>query len=104
VEVTAHRTDEQLGRDTLVFHREDGIAENFHPQQNRELLEKIAAETGGRYWRLEDVAKLPAEISFSEAGITTRETMDLWDMPAIFILLLLVLSTEWLLRRKWGAV
>jgi len=104
VEVTAHRTDEQLGRDTLVFHREDGIAENFHPQQNRELLEKIASETGGRYWRLEDIAKLPAEISFSEAGITTRETMDLWDMPAVFILLLLVLSTEWLLRRKWGAV
>jgi hypothetical protein len=50
------------------------------------------------------VAKLPAEISFSEAGITTRETMDLWDMPAIFILVLLVLSTEWLLRRKWGGV
>jgi uncharacterized membrane protein len=104
VEVTAHRNDEQLGRDALVFHREDGVAENFHPQQNRELLERIAAETGGRYWRLEDVAKLPAEISFSEAGITTRETLDLWDMPIVFLLLLSILSTEWLLRRKWGAV
>ncbi len=104
VEVTANRTDESLGRDALVFHREDGVAENFHPQQNRELLEKIASETGGRYWRLEDVAKLPAEISFSEAGITTRETMDLWDMPAFFLLALLLKASEWLLRRKWGAV
>jgi hypothetical protein len=104
VEITANSTSESLGRDTLVFHREDGVAENFHPQQNRELLEKIAAETGGRYWRLEDVAKLPSEITFSEAGITTRETLDLWDMPVVFLLALLIVSTEWLLRRRWGAI
>jgi hypothetical protein len=104
VEVTANSATELLGRDALVFHREDGVAENFHPQQNRELLEKIAAETGGRYWRLEDVAKLPSEITFSEAGITTRETLDLWDMPVVFLLALLLVSTEWLLRRRWGAI
>jgi len=104
VEVTANRADEQLGRDSMVFHREDGVAENFHPEQNRQLLERISAETGGRYWRLEDVGKLAAEISFSEAGITTKETHDLWDMPAVFLLALLLRAGEWLLRRRWGAV
>jgi hypothetical protein len=33
-----------------------------------------------------------------------RETRDLWDMPAIFLLLLMLRSGEWLLRRKWGVI
>jgi uncharacterized membrane protein len=104
VEVAARGEAEELGRGTLAFHREDGVAENFHPEQNRELLERLAEQTGGRYWRLEDAARLPSEISFSEAGITTRETLDLWDMPILYFLALGLLSTEWLLRRKWGAI
>ncbi|HYM13126.1 MAG TPA: hypothetical protein VEU62_20465 [Bryobacterales bacterium] len=104
IEVNAHRQQEMLGTDTALFHREDGVAESFHPEQNRELLQKIAEQTGGRYWTLDDVAKLPSEISFSEAGLTTRETKDLWDLPAVFLLLLALKAAEWLLRRKWGAV
>ena len=104
VEVTAHRESEVLGRESLVFHREDGVAESFHPEQNRELLQKIAQETGGKYWDLNDVSKLPAEITYSEAGITARETRDLWDMPIVFLLALALLAGEWLLRRKWGTV
>ncbi len=104
VEVAAHREKEILGRESALFHREDGVAENFHPEQNRELLQKIAQQTGGRYWNLDEVKKLPSEISFSEAGITTRETKDLWDMPALFLLALVFRASEWLLRRKWGTV
>ena len=43
-------------------------------------------------------------ISYSEAGITTRETRDLWDMPVVFLLALTIRASEWLLRRKWGVV
>src|SRR5437899_2980117 len=31
---------EDLGRDVIMFRREDGVAENFHLAQNRELLER----------------------------------------------------------------
>src|SRR5580658_533753 len=48
VEVVANRGGEELGRDTMTIRREDGVAENFHTQQNRELLEKLSSETGGR--------------------------------------------------------
>ena len=96
-------TDE-LGRDTLTFRREDGVAENFHVEQNRELLEKLASETGGKYYKPEDAGKLGKDISYSEAGITVRETRDLWDMPVVFLLVLMLRSGEWLLRRKWGVI
>ena len=104
VETVAKRANEESGRDVLTFRREDGVAENFRAEQNRELLEKLSSETGGRYYKPEDAAKLANEISYSDAGITIRETRDLWDMPAIFLLLLMLRSGEWLLRRKWGVI
>jgi hypothetical protein len=103
-EIIAGRDKEELGRDVVVFRREDGVAENFHTAQNRELLEKLADQTGGRYYRASDAGRLPDEISYSEAGITTRETKDLWDMPVVFLLALLLRGSEWLLRRRWGVV
>jgi uncharacterized membrane protein len=103
-EVIAKRGEEPIGRDVLAFQRLDGVAENFHTEQNRELLEKLSAQTGGRYWRPQELARLASEIPYSEAGITLRETKDLWNMPAVFLLLLALRCAEWLLRRKWGAI
>jgi len=110
-EVTAKRANakdaagsQEIGRDVLTFARMDGVAENFHTEQNRALLEQLAAQTGGTYWKPQDLPKLAADIPFSEAGITVREAKNLWNMPAIFLLLLLLRSSEWLLRRKWGIV
>jgi uncharacterized membrane protein len=103
-EVTAVRANEEVGRDVLTFARMDGVAENFHTEQNRELLEKLSSQTGGRYWKPQELSRLPGEISYSEAGITVRDTKDLWNMPALFFLIILLRSSEWLLRRKWGVV
>jgi hypothetical protein len=82
----------------------DGVAENFHTEQNRDLLERLAAQTGGQYWKPEDLGKLPGRIPFSEAGVTVRETRDLWNLPLVFLLLVLLRFSEWWLRRKWGIV
>ena len=109
-EVTAQRADpntgtvKELGRDVLTFQRMDGVAENFHTEQNRDLLERLAAQTGGQYWKPADLGKLAGGIPFSEAGVTMRETKDLWNLPLVFLVLLLLRFSEWWLRRKWGIV
>ena len=103
-EVTAQRNATELGRDVLTFQRMDGVAENFHTEQNRELLERLAAQTGGQYWKPADLGKLAGAIPFSEAGVTMRETKDLWDLPLVFLVLLLLRFSEWWLRRRWGIV
>ena len=95
---------QELGRTTLTFQREDGVAENFHTEQNRRLLEQLASETGGRDWKLSELKNLPRDISYSEAGISVRSTKELWDMPVIFLLLIGLPISEWLLRRKWGVI
>lgn len=95
---------QSLGRDALTFEREDGVAENFHTEQNRPLLEQLATQTGGRYWKTSELKDLPRDMSYSEAGISVRSTKELWNMPIVFLLLLGLPIVEWLLRRKWGVV
>ena len=101
---TAGRQPQELGRDLVTFQRENGVAENFHTEQNRHLLEQLASETGGRYWEPSERKNLARDISYSEAGISVRSTKELWNMPIFFLLLLGLPIAEWLLRRKWGVV
>ena len=103
-EVIAGQEAEQIGQDVITFRREDGVAENFHTGQNRELLQKLSEQTGGRYFTPDEASKLGSEISYSEAGITSRETRDLWDMPILLLLAMAIRASEWTLRRKWGVV
>jgi hypothetical protein len=103
-EAVARRGKDELGRGVAAFRREDGVAEDFHIEQNRELLERLASQTGGRYYRPSDAARIGEEITYSQAGISVRQTLELWNMPFLFLLALVLRGSEWLLRRRWGLI
>jgi hypothetical protein len=103
-EIEARRGAVPLGRDVVPFQRLDGIAENFHTEQDRDLLERLAASTGGRYWRPDQMRELARAIPYSQAGLTAHDLAPLWNMPAAFLLIFALKCSEWLLRRKWGLV
>jgi hypothetical protein len=91
-----------LGEALTHVVRQDGVAEHFAAHQHRALLERIAAATGGRYWTLDELAGLAAAIPYSKAGVVQRLTLELWNLPIVFIALLLLKLAEWLVRLKWG--
>ena len=66
------------------------------------LLRRIAQQTGGRYYPLADAGRLADDVQYTESGVTLREARDLWDMPAVFLLLTALLAGEWALRRARG--
>jgi len=101
VEMTAKVGDRALGQAELHLRRVDGVREQFGLYQHRPMLERIARETGGRYWTLGDLAGLPEAIRYSRAGMVERQTLDLWNMPLALLLLALLKLSEWLLRRLW---
>ena len=103
-ETTAKQDKTDLGRDALTFRREDGVAENFGAAQNKDLLEKLSSDTGGNYYTPSNAKKLSGDVAVSEAGITAHDNLDIWDMPIVFLLVILIRGGEWLLRRKWGVV
>ncbi len=103
-ETTARQDKTDLGEDAITFRREDGVAENFGAAQNRDLLEKLSADTGGNYYTPANAKKLTEEVAVSEAGIVAHDNLDLWDMPILFLLVILIRGGEWMLRRRWGVV
>lgn len=103
-ELTAQRGAQEIGHDAVTFQRLDGVAEAFHTEQNRALLERLAASTGGRYLRPGQLASLAADIPYSPAGMSVEQAKELWNAPIGFLVLLLMRSGDWLLRRLWGIV
>ena len=78
--------------------------EFFDAQANPRFLQRIARETGGRHYTLENAARLPEEITYADSPNTVLQVLPLWDMPFIFILLGALLCSEWFLRKRWGRV
>ena len=78
--------------------------EQFGATLNEPLLRRVAAATGGRYWRPDDLAGLADALAFSSAGIHERRRLPLWNAPFLFVLLLLLKCAEWSLRRYWGGI
>jgi len=101
VRLGATAAGKTLGEATTHVRRLDGVLEQFGSWQHRPMLERIARETGGRYWTLDDLAGLPEAIRYSHAGMVESHTLDLWNAPVGFLLLALLKGGEWLLRRRW---
>lgn len=102
IEMKARAGNEEVGSAVTHVLRNDGVAEHFATHQHRDLLERIAAVTGGRYWPLSDLNGLAGAIPYSKAGIIERQTLELWNLPSVFLVLLALKLGEWLLRLRWG--
>jgi uncharacterized membrane protein len=102
IEMTARVGDQEVGSASTHILRNDGVAEHFGTQQHRPVLERIAAMTGGRYWTLDELDGLADAIPYFRAGVVERQTLDLWNIPAVFLVLLALKLGEWLFRLRWG--
>jgi hypothetical protein len=76
--------------------------EMFAAAQRPALLERVARETGGRYYTPETAEALARDIVYTSSGTTVIEQMELWDVPILFIALVALIVFEWLLRRRRG--
>jgi uncharacterized membrane protein len=76
--------------------------EFYDASLNEELLKRIAAETGGKYYTLDEAGALVDDLTYRQTDNSRPVTKDLWDMPVNFLLLVGLLSGEWFLRKRHG--
>jgi uncharacterized membrane protein len=76
--------------------------EYYGAAQNNELLQRIAAETGGKYYTPAEAQSLLDDLIYRQTPYSERVTKDLWDMPVNFMLIIGLLSAEWFLRKREG--
>ena len=77
-------------------------AEYFDATMQAARLERIANETGGRFYTAANVAGMPEDLKYTGRGVTTIEERELWHMPIILMVMLGLLFAEWSLRRREG--
>lgn len=102
LEMTARRQGTVLGAAQSSFLVTDRTREFYEARQNVELLKRVAAETGGKYYPLAKANALLDEITLLEGKNSERVSKDLWDMPINFLLLIGLASSEWFLRKRKG--
>jgi uncharacterized membrane protein len=102
VRVSALRGGEHLGSGDAFFASTASAAEYFDAGMRAPLLRRVAEETGGRFYTPQSVESLPEDISYIGGGVTVTEERDLWDMPALLILLVALVAVEWTYRRARG--
>jgi hypothetical protein len=72
------------------------------PRLNEGLLRRIARTSGGRYARAADASSIVPWLRSAAPRNAASERRDLWHEPWALALIILLLSTEWVLRRAWG--
>ena len=104
IRVEATRAADSLGTGSTFVHVTESDEEYFDAGMRRTTLERVADETGGRFYTPETVSNLPEDISLTGAGVTLTEERDLWDMPFLLLLLMSLVGGEWLYRRARGLI
>lgn len=102
VRVEATRAGKAVGRSVTQVRAVPSDAEYFDATMQAGRLERIAQETGGRFYTAANAAGLVEDVQYTGRGVTTVEERELWHMPIVLMLMLGLLGAEWALRRKAG--
>lgn len=71
-------------------------------EPNRDLMKRLAEDTGGKMIALEDIGTLPELLKNIRVPVEVTLATPLWHTPWVFAAILLLLLGEWALRRKGG--
>ena len=102
VRIEATTDGELLGSDTAYFRVAPSDSEYYDSTMRAPLLERVAEETGGRFYTADTIDSLVDDIQTVGGGVTVIEERDLWDMPALLFLLFVLVLGEWGYRRARG--
>jgi hypothetical protein len=101
---TADLPDRSLESRPLELQVSTSSVEFQRTPQDREALERLAGRSGGAYATSDDAARAAAGIDLSPRRVATVSESVLRAEVPLFMLLLLLLSAEWLLRKRAGMI
>jgi hypothetical protein len=102
VAATARRDGSPLGAHERWLLVGGSDLEMADPRLNADVLTRVAVASGGAYVNAVDVARLPELLVAAAAAPASPRTEELWNTPWVFGFIVLLLGTEWVLRRHWG--
>jgi hypothetical protein len=101
-QIEAARGGKTLGAQATQFRAAPGDAEYFDAAMHAARLQRIAQDTGGKYYTIDGMTTLPDDLRYTGRGVTTVEERDLWHMPIVLLALVGLMCAEWGYRRAVG--
>ncbi len=99
---TAHLQGRVLGRDSGKFSVEEFSLEYQNTRMNEELLKRLATESGGAYYTADDFGELKEKLDFPEKYVVIKNEWEIWNKIPLLVACILLLSTEWFIRKRKG--
>jgi uncharacterized membrane protein len=102
VHAEARRGATPLGTADRWFYVGGSDREFADPRLNEGVLRRLATASGGRYLPVADAARLASSLAAAVPQRAAPERREVWHQPWVYGFVLLTLSAEWMLRRRWG--
>ena len=100
--ITSHGPHGPLGSADRWMYVGGSDREFADPRLNEGFLRRAARDSGGRYVRAADALRVVSWLQEAARQNAAPDERDLWHEPWAIAALVLLLSAEWTLRRRWG--
>ncbi len=70
------------------------------PGMREELLERLARESGGKFFRLDEIGEIAAELAARRREIPVKREFSLWDKWIFVVLFTALFGAEWFIRKR----
>jgi uncharacterized membrane protein len=104
VNIEAYYVGNLLGKSSTEFIVKNTMLEFQNTTLDESLLKSIADVSGGAYYHLKDISRLPDSIQDKKEIYALTRERGLWDNGILLIMVVALLTTEWFLRKKKGLV
>src|SRR5205085_183582 len=102
LEVAAYDEDRRVAQGFIDVQVLDDPAEFQDPRPDRPFLESLANASGGKVLQTaEDLAQLANNMRITPGEVVVQRA-PIWDHAGLWLLLLGLLSVEWVIRRRSG--
>ena len=98
----------KLGSDNGRFSVGELGLEYRNLTMNAPLLRALSERTGGKFYTADNVKNFPDDLNkaknFRPHSITQKSEFTLWNLPWLIAIAILMLSTEWFIRKQSGMI
>jgi uncharacterized membrane protein len=102
INVEAIRDGQVIGKHYQSFLSRTSKEEFFNATLKRKFLENLVEANDGVYYAADELESIPVNVQTRKTSTSVFRNEYLWDMPLLFILALIILSIEWIYRRRKG--
>ncbi len=102
IEVVAKQNGEIIGKQYQSFISRPSKKEFYNATLKRNFLENLGESSGGIYYEPSEVKTIPTNLKERKTSTSVYRTEYLWDLPLLFLILVILFSAEWIYRRNKG--